>query len=215
MKRNARVALALVSALILSACDSPSTPAPAGAAQAVPEIPVTKISADNFELAKAAKGFQVGMGAPAAVVFFDPQCPHCGDLWAAAKPLYAKAAIKWVPVGILNAKSETQAALLLASATPLTAMNAHEDAMRAHGSDVLVDVPTDAARGDARKNAQLMTGPLASTSIPTIVYLDPTTKQPSMVTGALPTDRLAKLLAVPYGVTAAEAPAAPAAPAAK
>ena len=48
----------------------------------VPEMP---------EVLAQVSGFSVGnpQGLP-VVVFFDPQCPHCGKLWHAVKPLYAQ-----------------------------------------------------------------------------------------------------------------------------
>ena len=208
MKRNARIALALVSALIMSACNSPSgeSAAPAAsAAQASTGEPVTKISADVFEKVKTAKGFQTGtLGAvPSAYVMFDPQCPHCGALWSAAKPLQAKIAIKWIPVALLKPASETQAALLIGGTDPAALMNAHEAAMLAGGTDTLVGTPDEKATTSARDNTALMVRTVGSTSIPTIIYLDPATKQPQYLAGSMPTERLAALLGVQLDAPAA------------
>lgn len=213
MKRNARVALALVSALILSACNSPSTEsaAPAAAAaQASTGEPVTKISAEVFEKVKAAKGFQTGtLGAmPTAYVMFDPQCPHCGALWSAAKPLQAKISVKWIPVALLKPASETQSALLIGGADPVALMNAHEAAIVAGGTDTLVGTPDDKSTAAARDNTALMVRTVGSTSIPTIVYLDPATKQPQYLAGSMPTERLASLLGVQLDAPAAAPSAA-------
>lgn len=212
MKRNARVALALVSALILSACNSPSTEsaAPAAsAAQASTGEPVTKISAEVFEKVKTAKGFQTGtLGAmPTAYVMFDPQCPHCGVLWSAAKPLQSKISVKWIPVALLKPASETQAALLIGGADPVALMNAHEASMLAGRPDSLVGSPDDKSTAAARDNTALMVRTVGSTSIPTIIYLDPATKQPQYLAGAMPTERLAALLGVQLDAPTA-APAA-------
>ena len=57
-----------------------------------------------------AAGFTVGpmMVAKTVYVFFDPQCPHCGRLWEASKPIADKLRMVWIPVAILNQNSAPQ-----------------------------------------------------------------------------------------------------------
>ena len=116
--------LGLVAAAVgtLMACSkSDNTPAAAAPAQLTPAQMFDKIAAEG-------KGFTVGalMSANTVYVLFDPQCPHCGHLWEAARPLLGKVKFVWVPVAIINPKSSAQGAALLASSNPLEAMTAHE-----------------------------------------------------------------------------------------
>ena len=64
-----------------------------------------------------AAGFTVGpmMAAKTVYVFFDPQCPHCGRLWEASKPIADKLRMVWIPVAILNQNSAPQGTALLAA----------------------------------------------------------------------------------------------------
>jgi thiol:disulfide interchange protein DsbG len=121
-RRTFSLGLIAAAAGTLVAC-SKSNDAPANAApvQLSPAQMVDKIAAEG-------KGFTVGalMSANTVYVLFDPQCPHCGHLWEAAKPLLNKVKFVWVPVAIINPKSASQGAALLASDKPLEAMTAHE-----------------------------------------------------------------------------------------
>ena len=85
-----------------------------------------------MRLDRAAKGFTVGseMTVRRVFVFFDPQCPHCAELWQAAKPLKSQARFVWIPVGVMNEASTAQGAALLAAPDPVAAMDAHEASMR-------------------------------------------------------------------------------------
>jgi thiol:disulfide interchange protein DsbG len=53
-----------------------------------------------------------------AVVFFDPNCPHCAKLWTrlyADKSPYKGVATRWVPVAYMNEQSIGRAATLLST----------------------------------------------------------------------------------------------------
>ncbi len=55
---------------------------------------------------------------PQAVIFFDPNCPHCAKLWTrlyAEKSPYAGVATRWVPVAYMNAQSLGMAVNLLST----------------------------------------------------------------------------------------------------
>lgn len=99
------------------------------------------------EVAAKARGFTVGalMSANTVYVLFDPQCPHCGHLWEAAKPLLGKVKFVWIPVSIINTKSGAQGAALLASSNPLEAMTAHEASILAGtgGMTAMGSVPVE------------------------------------------------------------------------
>jgi thiol:disulfide interchange protein DsbG len=120
-RRTFSLGLIATAAGVLMACSPKNdTPAPQAAALTPAQV-ADKIAAEG-------KGFTVGamMGANTVYVLFDPQCPHCGHLWEAAKPLLGKVKFVWIPVSIINAKSGAQGAALLASSNPLDAMTAHE-----------------------------------------------------------------------------------------
>ena len=59
------------------------------AAPAATAAPAAAPSGNAYEAASKGTGFTVGnmMAVRQIYVFFDPQCPHCGHLWEAAKPL--------------------------------------------------------------------------------------------------------------------------------
>lgn len=141
-RRTFTLGLIAASAGALMAC-SPKNEAPAApiATQLTPAQVVDKIAAEG-------KGFTVGalMSANTVYVLFDPQCPHCGHLWEAAKPLLTKVKFVWMPVSIINAKSGSQGAALLASSNPLEAMTAHEASILAGtgGMSAMGSIPADA-----------------------------------------------------------------------
>lgn len=66
-------------------------------------------------------------------VFFDPQCPHCTQLWLNAQDnLNKDIPIVWIPVAFLNENSLPQSAAILSSSDSVNAMNQHE-ALRKQG----------------------------------------------------------------------------------
>lgn len=140
-RRTFSLGLVAAAAGTLMACSPKNdTPAATPAAQLAPAQVVDKIAAEG-------KGFTVGalMSANTVYVLFDPQCPHCGHLWESAKPLLGKVKFVWVPVSIINAKSGTQGAALLAASNPLEAMTAHEASILAGtgGMSAMGSVPAE------------------------------------------------------------------------
>lgn len=141
-RRTFSLGLIAAAAGTLMACSPKNDAAPAAtpAAQMAPAQVVDKIAAEG-------KGFTVGalMSANTVYVLFDPQCPHCGHLWEAAKPLLGKVKFVWMPVSIINAKSGAQGAALLASSNPLEAMTAHEASILAGtgGMSAMGSVPPE------------------------------------------------------------------------
>lgn len=129
--------LLALSALVV-ACGDKKEPVPAAtpvSTQNAPtEAPVVKEAKTNEELYNLALGFEgfvaggesKGMMAnPEVVVFFDPQCPHCGTYWNGTRIL-KDVKMKWVPVAILNQKSMVDASHILASQNPVETMTLHE-----------------------------------------------------------------------------------------
>ena len=92
--RHLSLAVLAASTLLLAACSKEEAAAPAVA---------TVAPAQAYDaVAARAKGFTVGalMGANPVYVLFDPQCPHCSQLWKASEPLHTKVKFIWVPVAI-------------------------------------------------------------------------------------------------------------------
>lgn len=130
--------LLAVSAL-LAACGDKKDPAPAASApaptqNAPTDAPVVKEAKTEEELYKLALGYEgfiaggesKGVTAnPEVIVFFDPQCPHCGTYWNGTRVL-KDVKMKWVPVAILNQKSMVDASHILASQNPVETMTLHE-----------------------------------------------------------------------------------------
>ncbi len=140
-RRTFFLGLIATAAGVLMACSPKNdAPAPAQSAPLTPSQMVDKIAAEG-------KGFTVGamMSANTVYVLFDPQCPHCGHLWEAAKPLLGKVKFVWIPVSIINTKSGAQGAALLASSNPLEAMTAHEASILAGtgGMTAMGSVPVE------------------------------------------------------------------------
>ncbi len=149
-------------------------------------------------VAAQAKGFSVGssVSARTVYVFFDAQCPHCGELWKAAKPLKSQARFVWIPVGILNPSSTSQGAALLAASDPVAAMDAHEASLLARQGGMAAAGASDELKAAVAKNTELFSR-FGLTSIPAIVALN--AQNGALVTqeGAMPTAALAALLGLP------------------
>ena len=164
--------------------------APDGAAADKSATPISMAA-----IAAEAKGFSVGssVSARTVYVFFDAQCPHCGELWEAAKPLKSQARFVWIPVGLLNPSSTSQGAALLAANDPVAAMDAHEASLLARQGGMTATGESDALKAAIGKNTELFSR-FGFTSIPAIVALN--AQSGALVTqeGAMPTAALAALL---------------------
>ena len=184
------LAATLAAGLLLAGCnDAPGTAAGSPPAKAATEpVSVAAIEA-------GAKGFSSGalMSKRTVYVFFDAQCPHCGALWEAAKPLKSQARFVWIPVGLLNAASTAQGATLLAASDPVSAMDEHETSLLARRGGISAASNIDAQKEAVTKNTELMTK-LGFASIPTIVGTHAQTGATVSQEGSLPTASLATLL---------------------
>lgn len=193
-------ALMLAASLLLAGCKDAPDAAPAKAAS----TPVSMAA-----IAAEAKGFTAGqaMSPRTVYVFFDAQCPHCGVLWEAAKPLRSQAKFVWIPVGLLNAASTTQGATLLAAKDPVAAMDEHEASLLGQRGGITAASDIDAQKAVVTQNTALMTR-FGFASIPAIVATHAQTGALVTQEGAMPTAALAALLGL-------QVPADQAAPAAK
>ncbi|MBC7607952.1 MAG: thioredoxin fold domain-containing protein [Polaromonas sp.] len=178
----------VATSFLLTGCNDASTTAAKGTSAASTPVSVDAVAA-------GATGFTVGsaMSARTVYIFFDTQCPHCGALWYAAKPLKSQAKFVWIPVGILNAASTSQGAALLAASNPAAAMDAHEASMMDKGGGIGAAGATDVQKEAIKKNTDLMNR-FGFASIPTIVATNAQTGVLVKQEGAMPTAALAGLL---------------------
>lgn len=149
-------------------------------------------------VASEAKGFTVGsiMSAIVAYVFFDPQCPHCGELWMASLPLQKKARFVWIPVGLMNPTSSAQGATLLSASDPTQAMNEHETSLLAkQGGIGTSSSVTDEAKQAVAANTALFNN-LGLEGVPFTIVKNARTGQPVTRGGAMQTAALADLLGI-------------------
>lgn len=135
------------------------------------------------------------MSARTVYVFFDAQCPHCGQLWYSAKPLKSQAKFVWIPVRLLNDSSASQASAILASKDPAAAMDDHEASMMEHKGGIKVEGDLDAQRAIVKKNTELF-NKFGFSSVPSLVTKNATTGAVVTHEGALPTPDLAAFIGV-------------------
>jgi thiol:disulfide interchange protein DsbG len=185
--RTLSLPLAAAVAASLAAC-SPQ--------DAKPEPGSIPVASAYDTLAKEGKGFAVGalMSNNTVYVMFDPQCPHCSQLWIQSLPLHKKAKFVWMPVSIINATSTPQGAALLTAANPLEAMTVHEKSILAGsgGTSASSSIPSD-VEASIKKNTNLLNA-LGVASVPYIVGKNASTGAQVTNTGTLSTDALAQLL---------------------
>jgi thiol:disulfide interchange protein DsbG len=189
-----RALLACCAALVLAlaGCKDGGGSAGPGKATSAAKAP-SSVSIEQIE--SRAKGFDVGsaISARTVYVFFDSQCPHCAALWESARPLKAQARFVWIPVGVLNGKSVTQGAAILAAPDPVAAMDAHELSMREGRGGIVPAGDVGDRKAAVEGNTKLLDG-FGIGSIPTIVAKNAQTGALVVQEGALPTAALANLL---------------------
>ncbi len=188
--------------LLLAGCSD--SPAPGAADQSSKSAPAPVSMA---AMAEQATGFTFGsqMSARTVYVFFDAQCPHCGALWNAAKPLKSQARFVWIPVGIINASSTAQGATLLAAADPVAAMDEHENSLLARQGGISAAANLDAQKASVAKNTELMTR-FGFASIPAIIGTHAQTGALVTQEGAMSTAALASLLGLQMAANPSAAP---------
>ena len=182
-RRHLLAALALPT---LAACSKSEPAAPV--APAAPEA--QKAYADAQA---GGTGFSVGplMGADPVLVFFDPQCPHCGELWKASQPLLGKLRMVWMPVGILRPTSAPQGVLILAAKDPAATMSEHEVLLENRQGGLPVPEQVDATLlAKVKANTELFSR-LGADSVPFILYRNRQTGAYASHAGALPTEQIA------------------------
>jgi thiol:disulfide interchange protein DsbG len=188
---------AVTAATLFAACSKNEPPAPATPAAAPAAAAASAPDAKGiYTSASAGSGFAVGtlMAADPVLVFFDPQCPHCAELWKASQPLLGKLRMVWMPVGFLRATSAPQGALMLAAKDPAATMTEHEALManRQGGIAVPAQVP-DEQLAKVKANTELL-GKLGADSVPFIVYRHRQSGAYGSHAGSVPTEKLAEMV---------------------
>ncbi|WP_157269656.1 thioredoxin fold domain-containing protein [Azohydromonas aeria] len=153
--------------------------------------------ADPVALARTATGFTAGAttARQEAFVFFDMQCPHCGRLWQASKPLQDRVRFVWIPVALLNKDSLEQGAALLGAQEPVALMDRHEAELLAGGKGLAVTDAAPAGRDQVQANTKVFQS-LGAGSVPYLVARNQNSDRPVTHAGALSTGDLAALLGV-------------------
>ena len=146
-------------------------------------------------IAAEAKGFNVGstMSTRVVYVFFDPQCPHCGVLWNAARPLKGQARFVWIPVALLNDKSAAQGAVILDAADPVAAMDRHEASLQSQQGGITAMGVSEAQKKAVQHNTELLNR-FGFSAVPSIVGKNALTGEVVTIEGSLPTAALAQRL---------------------
>jgi thiol:disulfide interchange protein DsbG len=170
--------------------------APAAATAATPAPlppPDARAMLEQFE--KSGRGFDMRPGVKGATtvyVVFDPQCPWCAKFWDSAKPIADRVRFVWLPVAVLNPRSEPQGAAILSSANPVETMEAHEALLPKGGLPLESLAPPMAAREDVWSNSRIYrrTG---GRSVPFAVYRD-AQGQAATIPGYLSPEDLKKAL---------------------
>ena len=187
-RKNLLVCALFTSLLALAGCKDAAEKPAAPAAQPAQAVSIPAIATE-------AKGFTVGspMSVRTVYVFFDPQCPHCSQLWAAARPLKSQAKFVWIPVGLLNAASAPQGAALLAAADPVAAMDAHEASMTAKTGGITASGSLDAQKAMVESNTKLMNR-FQFSGVPTVIAKHAVTGDLVVKEGSMQTAVLAAVL---------------------
>ncbi len=195
MKRR-HVLVFLAAADVLHAGCSKTEPA-AGAAPAA-QPPATANAQEAYQAASRATGFTVGqtMAADTVIVFFDPQCPHCADLWTASQPALGKLKMTWVPVGFLRQTSAPQGALILSAKDPAKTMTEHEALLSSRQGGLPVPADVDAGLvTQVKANTELLQK-LGADSVPFILYKNRKTGSYGAHAGTVTTERLLEMVGV-------------------
>jgi thiol:disulfide interchange protein DsbG len=123
-------------------------------------------------------------------VLFDPQCPHCTNLWGATLPLQNKIKFIWIPVAILGNKSKDQGMALLSAANPMIALTNHELSMKDNLGGILIPSAISADfELKIRKNTELLNF-LGINSVPIIVAKHQITGREIIHVGSMTTSEL-------------------------
>lgn len=195
MNKPQLLAAVLAAAALLSACGKEE--APSASSSGAPAAQTSQ-AVTTEAIQSGAQGFTVGtpMSVRTVYVFFDAECPHCGALWYAAKPLKSQAKFVWIPVRLLADSSEIQGAAILAAKDPATAMDEHEASMMDKKGGIKPEGDVSAQRAVIKKNTELF-NKFGFGSVPSLVTKNAQSGAVVTHEGAMPTAELAAFVGVP------------------
>lgn len=122
------------------------------------------------------KGFEMG-GSSAGVrtiyIVFDPQCPDCISFWNLANQFKNQFRFIWIPVAILNSRSEPQGAMLLSSTNPIQMMNQQVLSFNTASRGISAEgvVVSNDAREDVWRNSRMFRR-AGGKNVPFAIYQD-------------------------------------------
>ena len=123
-----------------------------------------------------AKGFDMGVPKTpllSAFVVFDPQCPDSIQFWKLANQFSDRVRFTWLPVAILNSRSELQGALILSASNPAEMMmrqvNQYEAPTRGLATADLTI--SGSARDDVWSNSRIFRR-AGGKNVPYVLYQD-------------------------------------------
>jgi thiol:disulfide interchange protein DsbG len=122
------------------------------------------------------KGFEMGGSSGAAqtvYIIFDPQCPDCIGFWNLANKFKKQVRFIWMPVAILNSRSEPQGAILLSSPNPIETMNQQVLSFNTASRGISTEgvVVSNDAREDVWRNSRMFRR-AGGKNVPFAIYQD-------------------------------------------
>ena len=188
-RRRLLLGAVAASCLTLLGCSKKDTAAAADSPKRAPSVEI---------VAAEARGFTVGamMSTHAVYVFFDPQCPHCAQLWQASAALQKKVKFIWIPVAIINPSSTSQGAALLAAADPSRSMDEHEKSLLAGSGGISASASPAPDMVQAIKANTRLFNNLGGESVPFIVVRNARSGQTVTRAGSMQSAALAELIGI-------------------
>ncbi len=141
---------------------------------------------------------QEGAGPRIVYIFIDPNCPYSHKLYLSTRTEVGKSglALRWIPVGQLEASSPGKAAAILAAPDPLAAFHQNEDDWNFGDSPAggirPLSQPTAKVAQQLQTNAALM-HQAGLQIFPVMLYRDASGRA-HLIVGLLPDDTLATVL---------------------
>lgn len=180
-----------------AASKTPVATASAAAAEAAPASSSAVAPDKALELAATGSGFTIGpmMAAHTLYIFFDPQCPHCAELWNSVAQVGSRFKSVWMPVAFLAKISLQQGAAILSAADPSAVMVEHERLLmeRKGGFDASKAPPPAEAVAKVAANTELLKK-LGADSVPMLYFKHQRTGKPTSHSGSMPPAQLLELL---------------------
>jgi thiol:disulfide interchange protein DsbG len=196
-RRHALLSLSTIGLSLMGAC-SKNEAANTAAAESPAKATTATEAQKAYQAASVGSGFTVGpiVAANTIYVLFDPQCPHCAELWTASQPLIGKLKMVWMPVGFIRPVSTPQGALLLSAKDPAATMTEHEALLSSRKGGIAVPEKVDEAQmAKVKANTELLQK-LGADSVPFILFKNAKTGVYGSHAGSLSTEQLAEMAGI-------------------